>query len=161
MAIGVWGRCEGRSDNRYVLLDRVKSACHYWTWWLRRYLHRKWQLAGRLRTILVEAKANGDALIQLLKSETGLASLVPYDPKASKYARAEMAAVAFEGHHVGLPDPDHAPWVLDYVEELLAFPAGQHDDQVDMTSQQIIRWTGGETSDPLERLQALRKMTGL
>ena len=163
VAIGVWGRCEGRSDGiRYVLLDRVKERLSLPDLVARvRYLHRKWQLAGRLRTILVEAKANGDALIQLLKSETGLASLVPYDPKASKYARAEMAAVAFEGHHVGLPDPDHAPWVLDYVEELLAFPAGQHDDQVDMTSQQIIRWTGGETSDPLERLQALRKMTGL
>ena len=32
-----------------------------------------------------------------------------------------------------------APWVVGYVEELCAFPRGSHDDQVDATSQAMIK----------------------
>ena len=31
--------------------------------------------------------------------------------------------------------PEAAPWLADYLSELLAFPAGRHDDQVDSTAQ--------------------------
>ena len=33
--------------------------------------------------------------------------------------------------------PEEAPWLAEYLAELLAFPAGRHDDQVDSTSQAL------------------------
>ena len=34
--------------------------------------------------------------------------------------------------------PEDAPWVADFIAELLAFPHGTHDDQVDMLSYAVI-----------------------
>ena len=46
--------------------------------------------------------------------------------------------------------PADAPWVGDYVEELLSYPLGVHDDRVDAQSQLFVWWaekrrTGGGT----------------
>ena len=35
--------------------------------------------------------------------------------------------MALEGLHI----PSNAPWVAEFKRELLSFPAGKHDDQVD------------------------------
>ena len=35
--------------------------------------------------------------------------------------------------------PANAPWLDDFLLELLAFPHGKHDDQVDSTSQ-FLKW---------------------
>ena len=101
-------------------------------------LSAKWPQAALK---LIEDKANGSALIQTLRSQ--VPGLVGYNPKASKEARAQTAAVQFESQQVWLPPPEHAPWIGDYVEELAAFPNGAHDDQVDATSQLLLRWGGG------------------
>ena len=34
----------------------------------------------------------------------------------------------------GLMVPRHAPWLADFKHELMTFPAGKHDDQVDALS---------------------------
>jgi phage terminase large subunit-like protein len=44
-------------------------------------------------------------------------------------------AARFEAGQVHLPE--NAPWLADYVNELLAFPNGAHDDQIDATSQAL------------------------
>jgi predicted phage terminase large subunit-like protein len=64
---------------------------------------------------------------------------VGYDPKASKEARASIAAACCEAGNVHVPEG--APFVSDFIEELASFPAGAHDDQVDAMSQMLIRWT--------------------
>jgi predicted phage terminase large subunit-like protein len=35
--------------------------------------------------------------------------------------------------------PESAPWLADYLNEILAFPNGKYDDQVDSTSQ-FLTW---------------------
>ena len=36
--------------------------------------------------------------------------------------------------------PQMASWLEDYLHELACFPTGAHDDQVDATSQALLRW---------------------
>jgi hypothetical protein len=44
-----------------------------------------------------------------------------------------------EAGNVHLPSPSIAPWVGDFIEELRAFPAAAHDDQVDAMTQALQR----------------------
>lgn len=53
-------------------------------------------------------------------------------PDKNKVARAETAAAIFEAGRVWLPSD--APWLSDYIDELLMFPVAKHDDMVDVTS---------------------------
>lgn len=98
---------------------------------------------------LIEDKANGPAIRQILRRE--LTGLIPVTPEGGKVARV-MTAAATEGDkdaramamvdlfHAGnvlVPHPMIAPWVWDYIEELVSFPNAAHDDDVDMTSQAL------------------------
>ncbi len=47
-------------------------------------------------------------------------------------------SVVIEAGHVALPTG--APWLADFLFELLAFPNGRHDDQVDSVSQLLLWW---------------------
>lgn len=91
----------------------------------------------RAKTKLIEKKANGDAIIDSLKDEIG--GIVPIVPKESKEARAYAITPFCEAGNVWLPDPEEQPWVNDLLSELLAFPNGAHDDQVDTFTQALHR----------------------
>ena len=52
----------------------------------------------------------------------------------------------FEGGHVRLPR--QAPWLADYRKELEQFPKGNHDDQVDSTSQALAWAQQNQWSSP-------------
>ena len=85
---------------------------------------------------LVEDKANGSAIISTLKSK--VSGIVPITPKESKEARASAVTTLWEARNVYLPPPDRFPWVAqDFIPELLAFPGGAHDDQVDAMTQAL------------------------
>jgi predicted phage terminase large subunit-like protein len=79
-------------------------------------------------TIYVEDTSNAVALIQQLRQDTTI-PIVPIDAKGSKEARVEGITGTIEAKKLFLPT--EAPWLLDFERELLAFPAGKHDDQVD------------------------------
>lgn len=85
---------------------------------------------------VVEDKANGPAIISALGSR--IPGIVPYNPRGSKTARAYSVSPLFEAGNVFLPpmDEEH-PWVKRYIDELLAFPNAEHDDQVDSTTQAL------------------------
>lgn len=85
---------------------------------------------------VVEDKANGPAIISAIGSR--ISGIVPYTPRGSKTARAYSVSPLFEAGNVYLPpmDEEH-PWVKKYVDELLAFPNAEHDDQVDSTTQAL------------------------
>ena len=51
--------------------------------------------------------------------------------------RMEAQTPRFEAGHVLLPK--EAPWLATFLDELLAFPRGRHDDQVDSVSQ-FLKW---------------------
>ena len=132
VVLQVWGR---RGAFRY-LLDQVRARMELpATQAALKALAAKWPRAGLK---LIESAANGPALIQTLRAE--VPGLVGYSPRASKKARAQAAAVQFEAGSVWLPSPEHASWIGDYCEELASFPNGAHDDQVDATSQILLRW---------------------
>jgi len=58
-------------------------------------------------------------------------------PEADKITRLYTCQPAFESGSVFFPK--QAPWLEDLLSELLSFPSGRHDDQVDSLSQ-ALRW---------------------
>ena len=87
---------------------------------------------------LIEDKANGPAVIQMLAQE--LHGIIPVNPSGGKVARAQAIAPLVEAGNIFLPHPESAPWVNDFIEELVQFPNGAHDDQVDAMTQAILKW---------------------
>ena len=83
----------------------------------------------------------------MLKRE-GTQKLTAWSPDkhGSKEARAAVSAVSWEAGDCWLPAD--APWVADFIEEHVSFPAAPNDDQVDCSSMIQIRWDEmGETGD--------------
>jgi len=125
----VWGR---KGPNAY-LLDQVRARMDFpSTVRAVKGLSAKWP---RCTAKLIEDKANGTAVLQTLKRE--IPGLIPVEPEGGKVARANAVAPFIEAGNVFLPDPQHAPWIHDFVEECAAFPGGRHDDQVDAMSQAL------------------------
>jgi predicted phage terminase large subunit-like protein len=87
---------------------------------------------------LIEDKANGSAVIQMLSNE--IPGILPVNPSGGKIARAAAVSPLIEAGNVYLPHPAYAPWVNDFIEECAAFPNGAYDDQVDAMTQALIRW---------------------
>lgn len=85
--------------------------------------------------VLVEDKANGPAVMDALKGE--VSGLIPIEPDGSKIARAYAVTPLWAAGNVYIPPGEHYPWVRDFVGELIAFPAGAHDDQVDSMTQAL------------------------
>ncbi len=88
--------------------------------------------------ILIEDKANGPAVIQMLHNK--IAGLIAVEPKGGKESRAYAAAPEVESGNVYLPHPLIAPWVERFIGSAASFPNGAHDDDVDAFTQAIIRW---------------------
>lgn len=125
VAIEVWGKLNGD----YYLIDLIKRRMDF-PETLRairamvdKYPHR--------HSILVEDKANGSAIISMLKHEIG--GIVAITPKESKEARANAVTGFVEAGNVYLPE--YADFTGDFVEELASFPNGVHDDLVDAFTQ--------------------------
>jgi predicted phage terminase large subunit-like protein len=89
---------------------------------------------------LIEAKANGPAVMATLGNQ--LPGITPVETPDSKKARANAATWAFEAGNIYLPHPDIAPWVNDYIKELIGFPNEKQDDQVDATTQFVLKVLG-------------------
>lgn len=123
----VWAR---KGSSRY-LLDQVRGRMSF-TETLRaiRSLSAKWSQAIRK---LVEDKANGTAVIDVLRKE--IPGLIPVEPEGGKIVRANAVTAVAEAGNIYLPDPSIAPWVHDFVEEHAVFPNGANDDQVDAQTQ--------------------------
>ncbi|MGQ0419311.1 phage terminase large subunit, partial [Bacillus sp. HC-Mk] len=85
---------------------------------------------------LVEDKANGPAIISMLKNEIG--GMIPVNPQGGKVARVNAVSPYIESGNVYLPR--QAPWVHDFVEECASFPNGKNDDQTDAMSQALNRF---------------------
>ncbi len=88
------------------------------------------------RNILIEDRASGTQLIQELRQE-GLSTLTRCDSKEEKIVRMSTASNMIENGQVYLPEK--APWLSQYIHEMVTFPNGKHYDQVDSTSQ-ALRW---------------------
>jgi predicted phage terminase large subunit-like protein len=86
-------------------------------------------------TILVENAGPGMNLLQDLSTTMpeGMTRPIGVKPEGSKVERMVAQSAKIEAGHVYLPKS--APWLGDFLTELLSFPNGRHDDQVDSVSQ--------------------------
>lgn len=130
----VVGQVWGKIGATFYLLDQVRAKLTIGgTMDAMRNMHAKWSQA---RAIYVEDKANGTAVMQLLRKE--IPGLIAVNPQGGKEARANAASRYCEAGNIYLP---RTRWVHDFVEECAKFPTGSHDDQVDAMTQAIIKLT--------------------
>jgi len=128
-ACTVWGY---KTPNLYLLYvfrkkvnyPELKQATHD--------LKSRWKPT----VILIEDKASGTQLIQELTREN-ISVVKAVKPEGDKVMRMNAQTGMFEQGRVFLPQ--QAPWLEDYRKELISFPQGKHDDQVDSTAQ-ALKW---------------------
>jgi predicted phage terminase large subunit-like protein len=132
----VVGQVWGRLGPSFFLGDQVRARMDCpTTVHSVRQLTAKWP--GTIAK-LIEDKANGSAVIQMLARE--IPGLLPVNPEGGKVARAAAVSPLVEAGNIFLLHPLYAPWVNDFIEECAAFPNGAHDDQVDAMTQALLRW---------------------
>jgi predicted phage terminase large subunit-like protein len=90
-------------------------------------------------TILIEDAGPGMALLQDLRRDLpdGMPRPIGQKPEGSKEDRMMAQSARIEAGHVFLPR--EADWLDTFLLELLAFPRGKYDDQVDSVSQ-ALKW---------------------
>ena len=110
-------------------------------------LARRWQAD----VVLIEDKGSGTQLIQDLRAE-GVVRPIAILPEGDKRTRFYTQCAKIEAGHVLLPEA--APWLDAFRRELLQFPHGRHDDQVDSVSQYLAR-RAAPVHVPLGRLRHL------
>jgi len=96
-------------------------------------------LSWQTNTLLIEKNGLGLSLFQALKDDntTGVPHPIGIKVKGDKFMRMEAQSATIEAGHMHIPQD--APWMTEYLKELLAFPHSKHDDQVDSTSQ-FLNW---------------------
>jgi predicted phage terminase large subunit-like protein len=136
--VGLVGGCDGA--NRYIM-DRVKGQ-----WSFSQTCKQVERLAQKYpeATIVIEDTANGPAIIDTLTPRVG--RIVAVQPDGGKLARAHAVQPLVEGGNVFLPNPrphgrllPERAWVEDFVHQLITFPYGAHDDDVDAFTQLLLR----------------------
>jgi predicted phage terminase large subunit-like protein len=124
------------------------------------------------RLKLIENKANGPAVVNVMKSK--LQGLVLVEPQGGKIDRANGVTDLWEAGNVHLPagntpimlatgeelEPS-APWVPGFVAEHLSFPRGAHDDQVDQANQALDRLRSYDYSGYAAGVEALNHALGI
>ena len=80
------------------------------------------------------------SLIQDLRHE-GTLRPIPIRPDRDKIVRLEGQSAVIEAGHVRLPEA--APWLGDFEVEILSFPYGRDDAQVDSLSQ-FLDWAAAQ-----------------
>ena len=84
-------------------------------------------------SVLIEDKGSGTQLIQDLRYEKTGVRPIAIMPDADKVTRMSNQSAHIEAGQVFLPES--APWLDEFKAEIMAFPNGKFDDQVDSLSQ--------------------------
>jgi predicted phage terminase large subunit-like protein len=124
-----------KGESAYVL-DVVRDRLEYPD--LKRKVievHRNWRSACSRYELVIENKGSGMSLIQELKQENIYP--VAVDPDGEKVMRMNAQTARIEAGSVLLPK--RASWLDEFRREILAFPAGRYNDQVDAFSQALNR----------------------
>lgn len=149
----VWG-CKRPN---FYLLDQIRGR-----WDFMEAVKRFVELTNRwtkCRYKVIEAKANGDAIISMFRNKTsGVIDFNP-DEYGSKEARAQIAGIYQDSMNIYIPNPKMQgyEWVNEYIDRCASFPNIDDKDEIDAMSQAIIYLTKGQ--DGILRLDKL--LTGL
>lgn len=147
VAIQVWGYA---NPNFYLVYEYRKQMGFTETV---KAIERTVHMFPRAYLKLIEDKANGSAVIDVLKNK--VKGIVPINPDGGKESRANAVTPFFEAGNVFIPhesavftlqDRDGVDftltneWVERYKSELKQFPNSKHDDSVDCTTQILNHW---------------------
>jgi predicted phage terminase large subunit-like protein len=138
----VWGR-KGRE---FYLLDVIRGR--YEAPDLRRKIEQT-HIDWRAHATIIEKAGIGDAIGAEMRRQSRIRPLL-IKVRVDKQSRLIAESPKFEAGQVLLPRD--AGWLGEYVVELLAFPAGRNDDQVDSTSQALRYLTGKMMQSPKVQL---------
>lgn len=130
----VAGHVWGLAGADFYLLDRIHARLDLpATMAAIRTLSARWPRAyGKL----VESKANGDAVVQMLRGS--VSGLILVEPRGGKESRLQSVSPLFQAGNIVLPDPTIAPWIEDVIAEWCGFPNARHDDDCDAASQALL-----------------------
>lgn len=127
----VVGQVWQKTGANYYMIDQVRGQMDFTS--SKRALINLKKKYPRCRTILVEDKANGTAIINALQKD--ISGIIPITPKESKEARAYAVTPYFEAGNVYILE--NIQDLNDTVEEFVAFPNGKNDDRVDCATQAL------------------------
>ena len=138
-----WGK-EHREDNLFLIdqmrgkweePELIEAARLFWD----KHANLGHPLSlGRLRSMAIEDKVSGTALIQVLRRE----GIPIHEVKRNrdKTIRARDITPVMANGRIYVPKQES--WYPDYETEILSFPKGTHDDQVDPTIDAINYMSG-------------------
>jgi predicted phage terminase large subunit-like protein len=134
---GIWNNDEDNGTPNIILLDTYKKRVE-WVDLKKDVLktYHDWDPDG----ILIEKKATGAPLIYELRS-MGI-PVQEYTPSRGndKIARLNSVADIIASGKVWVPE---TRWAEELVDEIAAFPSGEHDDLVDATTLALMRFRQG------------------
>jgi predicted phage terminase large subunit-like protein len=102
-------------------------------------LRRRIEIEARrhdVSEVLIEEAGSGVALVQDLKRGARL-RVIGMTPRDDKATRLLAVTPQIEAGRVSVPSD--APWLAEFRREMVLFPNGKHDDQVDSTTQ-FLKW---------------------
>ena len=119
----------GINGDRLFLLDVDRQRLGY-PELRKRFLTLQNRYGAKL--VIVEEAGTGKSLLQDIRSQ-GMTWFKGLKPTQDKITRLAQQSAKIEAGMVFLPN--NAPWLETFEKELIAFPNGKHDDQVDSLSQ--------------------------
>lgn len=122
----------GLKSRKWYLLDMYRKQVEFHT--LMREVPR-FNALHEAHAVLIENKGTGSSLIQVLRVTGQNIIAVAPQKLGDKETRFELAIPALEAKRVYLPK--RGEWVPRFLEEILTFPSGVHDDIPDAFSQLI------------------------
>lgn len=152
---GVWYNEEDNNSPNLILLDSYKKRVE-WVELKRDVL--EWYNQWEPDSMIVEKKASGAPLIYELRS-MGV-PVQEYTPSRGqdKIARLNSVSDIIASGKVWVP---RTRWAEELVDEIAAFPSGEHDDLVDATTLALMRFRqGGFLRLPLDEPEDIRYFRG-
>ena len=124
---------EGDGTQNVILLNSVKGKYEFPE--LKVMAHEQYD-EWQPDSVIVEAKASGQPLIDEMRRSGIFVQDFSPGKGQDKIARLNAVADMFASGHVWFPE---TAWAAKTVEEILAFPAGEHDDEVDTMTLALMR----------------------
>ena len=124
-------------EDQFYLMDVFRERLDYPT--LKRKVAEQYQRFAGMRMpvkVLIEDKSSGTQLIQESRRERSV-PVTPFMPEGDKIMRMHAQSSKIEAGQVHLPY--QAAWLQDFETEMMQFPNGKFDDQVDSVSQ-FLSW---------------------